>query len=41
VGRTPVFRGDTTMFFKAKIAGRLDAEALVYRAARRGPWRKS
>jgi peptidoglycan/xylan/chitin deacetylase (PgdA/CDA1 family) len=39
VGRTPVLRSDGPFFFKAKLAGRLDGEALVYKALRRGPWR--
>jgi hypothetical protein len=41
VGRTPVLKSDGPMFFKAKVAGMLDGEALVYRALRRGPWRPS
>jgi hypothetical protein len=39
VGRTPVLRSDGAFFFKAKLAGRLDGEARVYKALRRGPWR--
>jgi hypothetical protein len=39
VGRTPVLQSDGTFFFRAKLAGRLDGEALVYKALRRGPWR--
>jgi peptidoglycan/xylan/chitin deacetylase (PgdA/CDA1 family) len=39
LGRTPVLRSDGSFFFRAKLAGRLDKEALVYRALRRGPWR--
>ena len=39
VGRTPVLRSDGSVFFRAKVAGRLDGEALVYRVLRRGPWR--
>jgi peptidoglycan/xylan/chitin deacetylase (PgdA/CDA1 family) len=39
VGRTPVLRSDGNFFFRAKLAGRLDGEALVYKALRRGPWR--
>ena len=38
LGRTPVFRGDGPAFFRAKARGLLDAEGLVYRALRRGPW---
>lgn len=40
LGRTPVLRSDGSFFFRAKLAGRLDKEALVYRVLRRGPWRK-
>lgn len=38
LGRTPVFRGDAGLFFRAKYRGRLDGERLAYRALRRGPW---
>jgi peptidoglycan/xylan/chitin deacetylase (PgdA/CDA1 family) len=38
LGRTPILRSDGVAFFRAKTRGLLDAEALVYRAARRGPW---
>ena len=41
LGRTPVLRNDSPRFFKAKLEGTLDAEALLYRATRRGPWRRS
>jgi peptidoglycan/xylan/chitin deacetylase (PgdA/CDA1 family) len=41
LGRTPVLRSDGSFFFRAKLAGRLDKEALVYRVLRRGPWRSS
>lgn len=41
LGRTPVLRNDGRFFFRAKLEGRLDGEALIYRALRRGPWRKS
>jgi peptidoglycan/xylan/chitin deacetylase (PgdA/CDA1 family) len=41
LGRTPVLRSDGRFFFHAKVAGRLDGEALLYRALRRGPWRIS
>jgi peptidoglycan/xylan/chitin deacetylase (PgdA/CDA1 family) len=41
LGRTPVLRSDSRFFFRAKVDGRLDGEALLYRAARRGPWRVS
>jgi len=40
LGRTPVLRSDGSFFFRAKLGGRLDKEALVYRVLRRGPWRK-
>ena len=40
LGRTPVLRADGSMFFRAKVNGMLDREAFVYRALRRGPWRK-
>lgn len=41
LGRTPVLRSDGRFFFHAKVDGRLDGEALLYRAIRRGPWRIS
>lgn len=41
LGRTPVLRGDGSLFFNAKLAGLLDGEALVYRLLRRGPWRRT
>jgi peptidoglycan/xylan/chitin deacetylase (PgdA/CDA1 family) len=41
LGRTPILRSDGSFFFRAKVAGKLDGEALVYRALRRGPWRPS
>jgi peptidoglycan/xylan/chitin deacetylase (PgdA/CDA1 family) len=41
LGRTPVLRSDGRLFFRAKVSGLLDKEALVYRAFRRGPWRYS
>lgn len=40
LGRTPVLRGDGRLFFAAKTRGRLDAEAVAYRALGRGPWRR-
>lgn len=40
LGRTPVLRSDGQIFFRAKVGGILDAEALAYRALRRGPWRR-
>lgn len=39
ISRMPVLRSDGQLFFRAKVAGRLGGEALLYRAARRGPWR--
>ena len=39
LGRTPLLRSDGMWFFRAKMRGRLDAEAWVYRAFGRGPWR--
>jgi peptidoglycan/xylan/chitin deacetylase (PgdA/CDA1 family) len=39
LGRTPVLRNDGSLFFRAKVRGRLDGERHVYRALRRGPWR--
>jgi peptidoglycan/xylan/chitin deacetylase (PgdA/CDA1 family) len=41
LGRTPVLRSDGALFFRAKIAGRLQGEALAYRALGRGPWKNS
>jgi peptidoglycan/xylan/chitin deacetylase (PgdA/CDA1 family) len=41
LGRTPVLRSDGSAFFRAKVHGLLDAEKLLYRAARRGPWGRS
>jgi peptidoglycan/xylan/chitin deacetylase (PgdA/CDA1 family) len=38
LGRTPILRSDGLAFFRAKVKGRLDCEALVYRALGRGPW---
>lgn len=38
LGRTPVFRSDGGLFFRAKARGQLDGERLAYRALRRGPW---
>jgi hypothetical protein len=39
LGRTPILRSDGTLFFRTKVNGMLDKEALAYRALRRGPWR--
>jgi hypothetical protein len=38
LGRTPVLRSDGPAFFRAKLRGLLNAEALAYRAFRQGPW---
>lgn len=38
LGRTPVLRSDGVAFFRAKVAGFMDGEALLYRALGRGPW---
>lgn len=38
LGRTPILRSDGPIFFRAKVRGLLNAEALAYRALRRGPW---
>lgn len=40
LGRVPVLRSDGLRFFSAKAKGWLDHEAVVYRFARRGPWRR-
>lgn len=41
LARVPVLRSDGPLFFRAKVGGRLDGEALVYQVLRRGPWRAS
>jgi polysaccharide deacetylase len=41
LGRTPVLRSDSSVWFKAKLGGLLDGEGLAYRVLRRGPWRES
>jgi peptidoglycan/xylan/chitin deacetylase (PgdA/CDA1 family)/O-antigen ligase len=41
LGRTPVLRGDGSLFFRAKTRGMLDGERIAYRILRRGPWRPS
>lgn len=38
LGRVPVLRSDGLLFFKAKVQGLLNGEALGYRVLRRGPW---
>jgi hypothetical protein len=39
LGRAPVLRSDGSLFFRAKVRGRLDGEAVAYRLLRRGPWK--
>ena len=41
LGRTPVLASDGMAFFRAKVKGHLDGEALAYRLLGRGPWRKT
>jgi peptidoglycan/xylan/chitin deacetylase (PgdA/CDA1 family) len=41
LGRTPVLASDGHAFFRAKLKGRLDGEALAYRLLGRGPWRRA
>jgi peptidoglycan/xylan/chitin deacetylase (PgdA/CDA1 family) len=41
LGRTPILRSDGGVFFRAKVAGKLDKEAVAYRLLRRGPWRRT
>jgi peptidoglycan/xylan/chitin deacetylase (PgdA/CDA1 family) len=41
LGRTPVLASDSLAFFRAKVRGRLDGEALAYRLLGRGPWRRT
>jgi peptidoglycan/xylan/chitin deacetylase (PgdA/CDA1 family) len=38
LGRTPVLRSDSGVFFRAKTRGQLDGERFAYQALRRGPW---
>jgi peptidoglycan/xylan/chitin deacetylase (PgdA/CDA1 family) len=40
LGRTPVMQADGLRFFRAKVNGHLDKEALIYKALRKGPWSK-
>jgi peptidoglycan/xylan/chitin deacetylase (PgdA/CDA1 family) len=40
LGRTPVLASDGLAFFRAKVKGRLDGEAIAYRLLGRGPWRR-
>jgi peptidoglycan/xylan/chitin deacetylase (PgdA/CDA1 family) len=39
LGRTPILRSEGRTFFRAKVAGLLDSEALLYKALGRGPWK--
>jgi peptidoglycan/xylan/chitin deacetylase (PgdA/CDA1 family) len=41
LGRTPVLASDGMAFFRARVEGRLDGEALAYRLFGRGPWRRA
>lgn len=41
LGRVPILRSDGSFFFRRKVRGGLDSEALLYRALGRGPWRRS
>jgi len=41
LGRMPVLRSDGQLFFRAKVRGMLEHEALAYRALGRGPWKAS
>jgi O-antigen ligase/peptidoglycan/xylan/chitin deacetylase (PgdA/CDA1 family) len=41
LARVPVMRSDGPFLFRAKVAGRLDREALLYRLLGRGPWRRA
>lgn len=38
LGRVPILKSDGRLFFRAKLRGLLDSEALVYRMLGRGPW---
>ena len=40
LGRTPILASDGRVFFRAKVRGMLDAESIVYRVLRRGPWER-
>ncbi len=39
LARIPILRSDGQFFFRAKVGGRLNAERVLFQAARRGPWR--
>ncbi len=40
LGRTPVLRSEGLALFRAKVAGMLNIEGLMYRAMGRGPWKR-
>ena len=40
LARVPVLRSDGPVLFRAKVEGRLDREATIYRLLGRGPWRR-
>ena len=40
LARVPILRSDGPALFRAKVEGRLDGEALLYRLLGRGPWRR-
>jgi peptidoglycan/xylan/chitin deacetylase (PgdA/CDA1 family)/O-antigen ligase len=40
LARVPVLRSDGPVLFRAKVEGRLDREAVLYRVLGRGPWRR-
>lgn len=39
LARIPILRSDGQFFFRAKIRGRMNGEAALFRITRRGPWR--
>ena len=41
LGRIPILRADGAFFFRAKLRGMLDAEAIAYRMLGRGPWARA
>ncbi|MGH2806369.1 MAG: polysaccharide deacetylase family protein [Actinomycetota bacterium] len=40
LGRVPILASDGDVFFRAKVRGGLDGEAVFYKALKRGPWRE-
>jgi O-antigen ligase/peptidoglycan/xylan/chitin deacetylase (PgdA/CDA1 family) len=40
LARVPILRSDGPALFRAKVEGRLDGEAMIYRLLGRGPWRR-